>query len=45
METMKNMAYPEEYEIEMQLQRLMLFLSVGTSELFLEKNNDADKHQ
>ena len=43
METMKNMAYPEEYEIEMQLQRLMLFLSVGTSELFLEKNNDADK--
>lgn len=43
METMKNMAYPEEYEIEMQLQKLMLFLSVGTSELFLEKINDADK--
>ena len=43
METMKNMAYPEEYEIEMQLQKLMLYLSVGTSELFLEKINDADK--
>lgn len=43
METLKNMAYPEGYEKEMQLQTLMLYLGVGTSELFLEKINDADK--
>ena len=43
LETLKSMTYPKEYESEMQLQTLMLYLSVGTSELFLEKINDADK--
>ena len=43
LEIMKDITYDKEYENEMLMQKIMLYLSVGNSQMFLEHTADAAK--
>ncbi len=43
LEIMKDITYDKEYENEMLMQKIMLYLSVGNSQMFLERTADAAK--